>query len=288
MWIIIGANLLNVFGNWVLIFGELGAPELGLFGAGLSTALARVLSLVAIIWAMLAMKRYRPYREGLFRAKPLTELRRKLLATSWPIMVQCGIECALWAIGAVVCGTFHKNQLAGYQIINTISNMGFLAYSSFANAVAIKVANYSGTHDYSEVRATARRGFRLVVVLATFISVIFLILGKPLVHMFTSDPAVMVCALALLLPMILYQYGDAIQVNYVNALRGTGQVMPLVWISLGCYGGIGVAAIFLLAVVAGLESIGVYISFSVALFSAAFFLNRAFNRAVRTQESKGR
>lgn len=286
MWIIIVANVVNIVGNYLLIYGHFGAPELGLIGAGLSTLTARVFCLLAILAVIFFAPKYRAYREGLRLRRSLREEQRKLLDTSWPVMVQSGIECMLWAVGAVVCGWFSKEQLAGYQVILSISQLGFMTYMSFATAVSIKVANYTGMRDFIALRRSARAGLHLTLVLATLASFVFYFCGHGLIHMFTSDTAVISAAMALLVPMIVYQYGDAFQMLYANALRGTGHVLPLVWISLVSYVVAGIGAMYLFAGVADLESRGVYWSFSVALFLAAWLMRRAFKRAVRMEESE--
>lgn len=285
MWIIVGCNVVNITGNYMFIFGNWGAPEWGLIGAGLSTFTARAMTVVVILCVILCGKRYRPYREGLLKKAPLGAARRKMFATSWPVMVQSGVETSLWAVGAVVCGWFSKEQLAGYQVVLSISQLGFMTYMSFVTAVAIKVANNMGTRDFRSMRKVTVAGLHLTLMLATIASGCFLLFGHDLLLWFTQDEAVISVGLSLLLPMIVYQYGDATQMLYANALRGTGHVKPLVWIALVCYIVLGIGAMAVLAGLAGLESIGVYSSFSVALFVAAYLMRRAFMKAVRMEES---
>lgn len=280
MWAIIAANVMNVGGNYMLIFGKLGAPELGLVGAGISTLVARVLCVTVVLSVIMCTRRYRPYRDGLLKRARLGAERRKMFVTSWPVMVQSGVETLLWAVGAVVCGYFAKEQLAGYQVVLSISQLGFMTYMSFATAVAIRVSNCVGTHDYRSMRQIARAGLHLILMLGVGASLVFYFMGSDLLYFFTSDASVVAVGMGLILPLIVYQFGDAVQILYANALRGTGHVMPLVWISLLCYVLLGVSAMYLLACVADLQSVGVYYSFSVALFMAAYLMRRAFLKTV--------
>lgn len=285
MWIILGANVLNVTGNYALIFGHWGFPEWGLTGAGVSTLFGRVMSVVAIVWVVVGTKRYRPYREGLRRNVALGPQRRKMWATSWPVMIQSGIECLLWAFGAVVCGWFAKEQLAAYQVILSISQLGFMTYMSIGTAVAIRVANNMGVRNFTRMQMATRAGLHINLLLGTLASAVFLVFGRQLLHGFTSDAAVITAGMALLVPLVIYQYGDAIQITYANALRGTSHVRPLVWISIVCYAVLGAGSLLLFAQVLNLESVGVYYSFSVALFAAAWLMRRAYLRAVKEEKS---
>ena len=285
MWVIIGGNMLNVVGNYFLIFGSFGAPELGLTGAGTSTLAARVAVAVAIWLIVFRARRFRVYRAGYRAGGPAGDIgMRRIFNTSWPLMFQSGIECFLWAFGAVVSGWFGKHQLAAFQVVLTISQIGFMTYMSVGTAVAIRVANCAGRGNAGDMRLTSTVGLHLSLLLGVVASAIFLSIGKEIVGLFTSDPAVMAPAVMLILPLVLYQFGDATQIVYGNALRGTSNVRPMFGISAVCYLLIGVSIMLLLASVLHLEGVGVYYSFSAAVFSAAILYYLCFIRTLRNPE----
>lgn len=281
MWMILGANVVNIIGNYALIFGHFGAPQLGLLGAGISTLTARILGMLGIVAVIAYSRRYRPYAAGFSRPPaPLGPIRRRVWVTSYPVMIQSGVECFLWAFGAIVSGWFGKVQLAAYQVINTIAQLGFMTYLSFGVATSIRVANFTGVHDIAAIRHTSRAGLHIVLMLATAASAIFFLGGSRLIGFFTPDPQVVSSAAALIIPLVLYQYGDAIQLTYANALRGTSMVKPLLWISVISYIGIGIPFLLLLARGFGWGNIGVYYSFSLSLFIASILLWRTFSRTI--------
>lgn len=284
MWIILGANLLNICGNWLLIFGHCGMPELGLTGAGISTLTSRTAGAAAIVIVFRKHRRYRPYIEAFSHSSPLAPLRRKVWNTSYPVMIQNGIECALWAFGAIVCGWFGKLQLAAYQVVNTMAQLGFMTYLSVGIATSIRVANHTGTDDFDGIRRSASAGLHLTLVLATAASLVFIFAGKHLIGLFTPDQAVIAVAHTLIWPLVLYQYGDAVQLTYANALRGTGDVKPLLWVAVIAYIIVGVPSLLLLGKTLGLEASGVYYSFSIALLAAALMLWSSFRKAVARKE----
>lgn len=281
MWMILGANVLNIFGNYLLIFGKWGCPELGLAGAGVSTLVARYVGAVAIVIAFFRFKKYNPYTHGFKEKQGLGDIRRKVWATSYPVMVQSGIECSLWSFGAVVSGWFGKIQLAAYQVVNTMSQLGFMTFVSFGTAVSIRVANYMGVGDLKGMRRITMAGLHLNLVLATLASLIFYFGGRWLIHCFTPDADVIASALTLIVPLVIYQYMDATQLTYVNAIRGTSHVSPLLWISVCSYVVVGVPVMLLFANTLGGGNIGVYYSFDVALLVASVMATLIFYRTLR-------
>lgn len=280
MWIMISGNAFNILGNYLLIFGKWGFPEMGLMGAGISTATARLLMAAAILMGFGFRRRYASLREGV-----AVRASRPVFLNAWkisyPIMILNGVECCLWALGAVVCGWFGTAQLASYQIANTVGQFGFMIYISVGVAVTVRVANFTGTRDIAGINASSRAGMRLMLVLASLASLAFIFLGRHLFSLFTSDTAVIDAGLPLVLPLVLYQYFDAVQVNFGGALRGTGMVRPLMIVAVVSYIVFGAGSLFIFANGLDLGNVGVYYSFSVTLLCAAVMLFYYFRRAVR-------
>lgn len=281
MWFILGAIALNILGNYVLIFGHFGFPEMGLTGAGIATSVARFAGLAGIAVMYGRGRRYSGCREGMASPEGLGAERRKVWVTSYPVMIQSGIECSLWSFGAVVCGWFGKIQLAAFQVVNTIGQLGFMLYMSFGIATSIRIANYCGLNDETGVRQAANAGFHLNLMLATFSSLLMILFAHPLIGIFSSDADVISTATTLVIPLVLYQYLDASQLTYMNAIRGTSVVKPLLWIALISYVAVGIPVSLLFAVAFGWECVGVYYSFNVALLVATILAVLAFRRVRR-------
>lgn len=284
MWIILGADVLNIIGNYVLIFGKWGFPELGLAGAGWSTLAARTSTAVAIIGVYIFSSRYNRYWKSVINGGSGKERKWHVWKTSYPLMVQSGVECGLWTMGAVVSGWFGKVELAAYQVMNTIGQLGFMIYMSFGWATSIKVANFTGRKDFVSVRQVTRVGLHIILLLATIASLVFLFFTDNLVNYFTSEEDVVAYAMLMIAPLVLYQYCDGTQLTYVNALRGTSEVKPLLWISVLSYIFVGISVLLLFAVALDMQTVGVYYSFSVALLTAAVLLVVIFNKTVNNLE----
>lgn len=281
MWVMLGGNILNIIGNYMLIFGKCGLPEMGLLGAGISTLNARILSAITLLCILIFSRRYRPYREGLHSPSISRKSILKIWNTSYPVALQSGVECLLWSFGAVVCGWFGTVQLASYQVANTIGQLGFMIYMSFGVAVSVRVANYWGIGNYHAARKATLAGLHLNTILATIASLAFIFFGEQLISLFNDDPAVVRSGTALLLPLVLYQYCDSIQITYANAQRGTSQARPLMWAALISYMIVGIPASLLLAIPFNMGNIGVYYSFCIALLFAAVLLRYWFQRTYK-------
>lgn len=274
MWIILASNVINIAGNYMLIYGHCGFSEMGLVGAGIATFIARWFCAIVVMVVFFIKKDYAPYRAGFCtRNKSAKNNFRQINRTSWPVALQMTFETAAFTFSGVAAGWFGAISLAAYQIVMITGTLGFCVYYSMAAAVAVLVANASGTGDFRLMRRTAFAGYHIILLLAVIASAVFLIFGHQLMTLFTNDPVVEAAALAMIIPLVLYQLADATQINFANALRGTGHVMPMLWIALVSYIIAGIPATLLLAYTAGLETYGIVLSFSVSLIcSASLFL----------------
>lgn len=288
MWIILATNGMNVLGNYALIYGHWGMPELGLTGAGLSTLAARVMAPV-VIMAIFFMRRHNEaYARGFRRiGGPYEEPRPSMVwRTSFPVSIQMSLETSAFSGAAVMAGWLGAIDLAAFQIIVIVGTLGFCIYYSLGAAIAAKVAVASGigADANAHMRHIASAGYRIMLSLMTLSSIVFALWGRDIMSIFSNDPAVVAAAGMLIVPLLLYQLGDATQVTFANALRGTGHVLPMLWIAFFCYLVLGLPSTFLLAFTAGLGLWGIVLSFSISLFSAGVLFLAYFLRA--TNKSK--
>ena len=281
MWIIIISNAINIIGNWLLIYGNLGCPEMGLNGAGLSTLISRIICPIAIIAIFIGAKKYREYKLGFFSNTITINKLKQITLTSLPIALQLSLESGSFTFAAVVAGWLGAIELAAYQIIVIVGTLGFCIYYSMGASVTVLVANAAGLNDHKGMRQVAFAGYQFMITLATISSLIFISFGTDLIGIFTEDIAVITTASSLIVPLVIYQLGDATQINFSNALRGTSNVMPMLWIALICYVIVGVPATYLLAITASLGIFGIVLSFSIPLFLAGVLFLFFFMRTTK-------
>ncbi len=281
MWIILSANVLNILGNYLLIYGNFGCPELGLIGAGYSTLIARIFCPVVVIVIFAVAKRFAAYRDGFRYSRITSRTLGQINRTSWPVSLQMTFESGSFTVAAVMAGWLGAISLASFQIIVITGTLGFCIYYSMGSAVSVLVANAAGLNDHSGMRRMAFAGYHIILTLATISSLIFVFFEEQMIYAFTEDTEVIAATVALIVPLVLYQLGDATQINFANALRGTSQVMPMIWIAFVSYIVIGTPSTYLLAFPLGLGTYGIILSFSVSLFIAAGLFLYFFLRATR-------
>jgi len=235
MWILLGGNILNVAGNWLLIYGIGGLPEMGLTGAGLATLLSRF-----AIWAAFAgifhfTKRYEPYRKDFWKAQVCKEDLRQMVLLGVPIMLQMGMETASFSLSAFYVGWLGTTSLAAHQVMLTVAQLCFMLYYGMSAAVAIQVSYYRGAGRLREIRHVAFAGLHLNWILGLLTAVPIFLLRDQIGTWFTNSQEVSTLVAAVVIPLCIYQFGDALQCTYCNALRGMEDVKPLMRIAFFAY-----------------------------------------------------
>lgn len=280
-WIVLAANALNIVGNYALIYGNWGAPELGLFGAGISTLVARVVCAVAIIAVFAATRRGTPYRGGFTSGARVPGQARLIAATGFPVAMQMAFETASFSGSAVMSGWLGAVPLAAFQIVAISGMLGFCIYYSVGAAMAIPVSHAAGRGDKQAMRRCAAAGYRIILAAMVVVSILFISFGRHIMGAFSNDPAVIGLATTLIIPMVLYQFGDATQITFANALRGTSKVMPMLYIAFVSYIVVGLPLAYIFAFPLRLGLYGIVLSFSVCLLLAGALYYIFFRRAVR-------
>ena len=172
MYIMIAANILNIIGNYILIYGKLGIPPLGVTGAGISTLASRILMLAAFAWIFCRSRHYRRYFTGYVRSRRSRADFLTLNKMGWMIGVQMGLETALFGITGIMIGWLGSIALAIHQVMVAISTLGFMVYYGVGAAVSVRVSNYYGEGDLLNARRTTAAGFHLILCLAVAASCI--------------------------------------------------------------------------------------------------------------------
>lgn len=283
MWIVLAANCLNIAGNYALIFGNWGMPELGLMGAGYSTLAARILCPVVALTVFFFLPRFRSYSLGFMASSINGRTLAHINRTSWPVSVQMTLESVCFSFSAVMAGWIGAVSLASYQIIVITGTLGFCVYYSMSSAVSVVVANYAGLDDRPSMRRAAFAGYHIVLALATLSSMVFIFFERDLIYLFTEDTRVIELTMTLIFPLVLYQYADATQILFANALRGTSNVMPMLWIAFVSYMVVGTPAGYLITFPCGLGTYGIILSFSISLIIAAGLFLHYFLRTTSAQ-----
>lgn len=279
MFILLGGNLFNIIGNYVLINGKAGFPELGLLGAGVATFAARVLMVLCFAAVFFLTGKYRIYRKGFMEGRCSREDAGQLFRLGMPVGLQMGMETASFSLSTVMVGWLGTVALAAHQVMLTVGQLGFMMYYGLAAAVAVRTSAFYGRGDLAGARDTARAGFHLILALAVAVASAILFFRHEIGFIFTENPDVAATVAGLVIPFVIYQFGDGMQCNYSNALRGISDVKMVTLYAFIAYFLISLPAGWLLAFVCNLGLTGIWLSYTLGLTSAGLMFMFRFRKA---------
>ncbi len=281
MWIMIGGNLMNIVGNYALIYGKFGMPELGLYGAGLSTMFSRIMMAIVFAAIFFLSKHYKVYRKGFF-AEPVNRQDLTLLVRiGFPLSLQMGMETAAFSLSSVMVGWIGTKALAAHQVMLSISQLFYMVYYGMGAALAVRVSYFLGQKDYKAVRLSSTAGFHLILLIAFIVAVPVFIYRNSIGAVFTDNEAVWKMVSQLIWPLMVYQIGDGLQCAYGNAMRGLSYVKPLVPTAFIAYFMISLPIGYVLGIHFHWGVTGIWWAFPFGLTIAGLLYRYYFNKKLK-------
>nr|WP_262917185.1 MATE family efflux transporter [Subsaxibacter sp. CAU 1640] len=286
MYATIIANVLNVFFNYVLIFGKLGFPEMGIVGAALGTLLSRFAMLLFLWWLLKIKSKSKFYVTNVKLFSLNTEMLKKVLNLGFPSAMQMFFEVAIFTAAIWLSGTLGKNPQAANQIALNLSSMTFMVATGLSVAAMIRVGNQKGLQNYIELRRIAMSIFLLGFIFAFIFALMFLALHNifPKIYVNLDDPMnaidnaeVVSIAATLLIAAAVFQISDSLQVVALGALRGLQDVKIPTIITFISYWAIGFPISYYFGKEDTLGSLGIWLGLLAGLTSAAILLYIRFN-----------
>lgn len=278
MWIMLSTNVLNIIGNYLLIYGKFGCPELGLTGAGISTLTSRILTFVIFCILFAKHTRYKAYLEG-FKKGTVNKLNLgNLIRLGLPVGFQMGVETGSFSLSVIMMGWLGSTALAAHQVVGVITTLGFMIYYGIAAAVTIRVSAYRGWNDWSNVRHASFAGLHLIMATALIVVLLILAFRNTMGYIITPEKEVVEMVALLAWSVILYQFGDGLQILFANALRGIADVKYMAYMAFVCHFGLALPIGYLCGFTLGWGAIGVWCGFPVSLTTLGILLWRRFNK----------
>lgn len=264
-------NLLNIFGNWVLIYGKLGFPEMGLTGAGISTLVSRALILLVFVVFIFKSKKMNEYARAIKEALLSRGEMKTVFKMGYPVGIQMALESSTFTFAAVMAGWLGVIQLAAHQVVITISQLFFLMMQGLSFAVSILVSNAFGRKDLGSVREYARKGYFMTLGISATLSALLYCFRYQAAGIFTDSPEVSAMAVSLFFLLFAYQFGDGLQLCFANVLRGIQDVRPIMYAAFVSYYLIAIPSAYVLGFKTSLGIHGIWLGFPIGLTLAGIF-----------------
>lgn len=232
VWTIVLANLLNVFANWVLVFGNLGAPALGAVGSGWATTVSRWFMCVCVL--MLAFRVIAPYlggvRREILKIVPLWRVAR----LGVPIGMHLFLEFGAFGATGIAMGWLGTEALAGHQIALNLAAFAFMIPLGISQAAAVLVGRSVGEGRPDRARRCAGGAVLVCCAVMAATAAVFLLLPGPLASQFTTQVEVAAVAMTLIPVAGMFQLFDGLQVVCAGVLRGVADTLrPMIYNVLG-------------------------------------------------------
>jgi multidrug resistance protein, MATE family len=272
---LISANLVNWFGNWVLIYGKLGFPAMGVRGSALSTVVARIYMASVLVWW--AWKHERDRGHPLFAHWPglRPALLRRLLGLGWPAASQLLFEVGAFSVATLLVGRLSPDILAAHQIVLNSASLTYMVPLGVSAAASISVGHAVGAGDRARARRNGSMAIALAAAFMALAAAVFLAAPRMLVHIYTHDAQTVAVGVRLLAVAAVFQIFDGIQGVGTGALRGLGKTRGPMLINLVAYAVIGLPIGYLLCFKTPLGVYGLWTGLTLALiFAAALVLTQ--------------
>ncbi len=272
MAIMLSSVVLNVFLNWVLIYGHLGVPELGLTGAGWATLLSRAAGLAAIILWVRQDAALRPWWPQHWTGPLLRARLAEMLRLGIPASGQLLFEAGAFTAAAIMMGWLGTVPLAAHQIAISCAGTTFMFTLGLALATSMRIGEAAGAGKHGRLRAIGFGALGAGVALMVVFAAIFVVGGEFLARQFVSDGEVVALAASLLVVAAVFQVFDGAQVIGAGALRGLTDIKLPTLITFVAYWVVALPGGYWFGVRSGHGALAVWGALAAGLAFAGVFL----------------
>ncbi len=272
------ALVTNVFFNWVLMYGKLGAPAFGAVGCGMASAITMWLMLVIIAVYVRLKPIYRPL--GIFgRFAPVRlPILAEIVKLGAPIAVTITAEAGLFSAVSILIGTRGADITAAHQIALNFAATMFMIPLALSAATTIRTGHALGAGNPAAARFAGQMGIGMCILFMSCSAAFLLIARDLVVSLYTNDPDVTRIAISLLLMAAIFQVADGVQIGAAGALRGYKDTrMPMV-INTFAYWVLGFPLAYLAAITFRAPPSYIWAGFVLGLTVAALLLSVRFDR----------
>ncbi len=276
MYISLIALLLNVFGNWVFMYGKFGMPALGAVGCGVATALSIWFMFFAMFLHVRRHRAYRPFDFFARFARPRGRTIGELIRIGAPIAGSIVAEGGLFVAAALMMGAMGAVIVGAHQIALNYASFMFMVPLAISSATTIHVGHTLGRGDRARARAVGFLGIAMCASLMLVSAIVIVLCNDLIASLYTRDAAVRELAATLLLMAALFQLSDGTQVGAAGALRGFKDTAIPMALCVFSYWVVGFSIAYLLGVQQQRGPIYVWVGLTVGLSASALLLVNRF------------
>ena len=228
------ANVINLAGNWALIYGHLGMPAMGIKGSAYATVISRIGLAVSLFGVILYNERGRP--SGLHDVPFRWEADRvwRIFSLGWPAAMQITLEVGVFAVASALAARIGPMASAANQVVLNIAGLIFMIPFGLGSAAAVRVGQAIGRRDHHGMRRAGWTALALGSIVMSGSALLFLAIPATLIRVYSSDPGVIELGVILLFICSVFQLFDGLQTVATGALRGLGDTRtPMVFNLIG-------------------------------------------------------
>ncbi len=274
---LVTANVVNAAANWILIFGNLGAPALGVEGAGWATCISRAYMVVVLAVAV-SRRGVRPWT--LAAGVRIAGLRR-LLGLGWPAATQAMLEYGAFAAVTMLAARLDPSTLAAHQIVINLAGLTYMVPLGISAAGAVRVGHAVGRLDAAGASGAGWTAIALGTGFMASAAATFLLVPRAILGLFTVDAGVVEVGLSLILIAALFQIFDGLQGVATGALRGLGDTRTPMLLNLAGHWMVGLPVGYLLCFVIGWGVLGLWFGVSAGLLLVGSLVTAIWWRRAR-------
>ncbi len=273
----------NATGNYILMFGNFGAPRLGVVGCGYATAFSMWVSLIVMVLYSYHRKRvYAPLELFKHFDWPHWGRIKEFLRIGLPLGGSVTAEVGLFSAAGLIMGTLSTNEAAAHSVAINYASTMFMVPLALHSALMIRVGQTVGSGNIVQARYAGWVGIALCGAFMTLSAIVMLLFRGPITTLYVDDPAVREIAAQLLMLAVIFQIADGIQVGAAGAVRGFKDTSVQFYINVFSFWIIGFPVAYFAGTQFGFRGEGVWGGLAAGLTVAAILLCWRFYYIGRT------
>ena len=283
MFALVSANVVNLVGDWALIYGHLGFPAMGITGSGWSTCVARIYMALVLLITLVYVEAKRNLPDWM--GTVAIDLKRvwALLTLGTPAATQILLEIGAFSAATALCAKLGPVPLSGHEIALNCAAFTYMVPLGISSAAAVRVGHQLGRRDPEKAHLA---GWSAIVLGAGFMmtmGLVFVTIPRQIARVFTPDLTVIRVGASLLLVAAAFQLFDGLQTVATGALRGSGETRTPMFANLIAYWFIGLPFGYVLCFHFHLGALGIWIGLCIGLMIIGSALLFAWHKRLRSE-----